>query len=137
MPEVTNHPRIPGYKYPKRVKQQSGPKARTYTAFGQTKTMMEWAKAFHISYSSLHNHLVRDENVKGIDPVFLLEGIFRAHVQRNCLSADNYQLGDKTQSLAAWEREIGIPPGSLNGLVWWYGAFRETIHSPPIPEPAQ
>lgn len=136
---------IPGYSYPKESDLFArAARGRRYTAFGLTKTLPAWAHLFRVSYATLYPPLHYGPGA-ALDKNFLLECILRRIFHQKAViysvgsepAREGHLLGDKHQSQAEWEQELGLPPDSLNGLVWYRDALRESLDSPPIPKPAE
>jgi len=136
---------IPGYTYPKEKDLSArAARGRRYTAFGLIKPLQAWAGLFRVSYATLYNPLHSGPGA-ALDKNFLLECVLRRHFHQKAVTysvgsephREGHLLGDKHQSQAEWEQELGLPPDSLNGLVWHRDAFRESLTSPPIPKPAE
>lgn len=89
---------------------------KQYRAFGQAKTLRQWAEALGTYSSFLYIRLKKAREVEPSMPAeTLLECVIRGVIDRSVRRA----LDPKTHE--QWETHLGIPPGSTaDGLTRWH-----------------
>lgn len=92
------------------------PRGRKYTAFGQTKTLRQWANVLGTYSAFLYNRLKKAREAEPSMPAeTLLECVIRGVIDRTV----DHDLDPKTHE--QWEAHLGIPPGSTaDGLTRWH-----------------